>query len=164
MNQRSTPKMRRSALQIDADDLLDVRVLDLDRDLLAAVQARAVDLADRRRGHRLGRELGEQLARAAAAELLAQARLDVAVGPRRHLILQPLELLAERVGQEVGHDADQLADLDEQAPQPQDRGLDAGARCAGAWPGSARSIASGRRKRRAIDSTKYESATWVVTK
>ena len=124
MNQRSTLKMRRSALQVDAHHLLDVGVLDLDRDLLAAVQARPVDLADRRRGDRLGRELREQLGRAAAAELLAQARLDVAVRARRHLILQPLELLAERVGQEVGHDADELADLDEQAAQPQDRGLD----------------------------------------
>ena len=61
----------------------------------------------------------------AAAELLAQARLDVVVGARRHLILQPAQLVAKRVGQEVGHDADELADLDEQAAQPDDRRLDA---------------------------------------
>ena len=47
------------------------------------------------------------------------------VGARRHLILQPLELVAERLGEEVGHDADELADLDEQALQLDDGALDA---------------------------------------
>ena len=124
MNQRKHVEDAAQRVQVDAHHLFDVRVLNLDRDRLAAVQARPVDLTDRRRRDRLLRELREQLRRSAAAELLAQARLDVAVRARRHLILQPLELLAERVGEEVRHDADELADLDEQAAQPQDRGLD----------------------------------------
>ena len=62
-------------------------------------------------------ELGEHLVGSTPAELLAQPRLDVLVGPGRHLVLQPLQLAPERLGQEVGHDADQLADLDEQALQ-----------------------------------------------
>ena len=62
-------------------------------------------------------------------DLLAELRLD-ALGDlveraRRHLILQPLELAAERVGQEVRHDREQLADLDEQALELEDRDVDA---------------------------------------
>ena len=110
--------------QIDGDDLLDVGILHLDRDLLARRQARAVHLADRRRGDRPLVELGEQLARR-LAELLAQALLDLGVGPRRHLVLQPLELGAELLGQKVRHDRDELPDLDEQPLQPRDRAVHA---------------------------------------
>ena len=110
--------------QIDADDLLDVGVLDLDRHLLARRQPRAVHLADRRRGDRHGRELREHLGRRAPAKLLAQPRLDVAGGAGRNLILQPLQLLPERVGQDVGHDADELPHLDEEPAQLDDGGLD----------------------------------------
>ena len=109
-------------------------------------QPGAVHLADRRRGDRLGRELGEHLGRRAPAELLAQARLDVAVGAGRNLILQPLQLLAKGVGQNVGHDADELADLDEQAAQLDDGGLESGGRSCGASPASARAMAAGAAK------------------
>ena len=101
---------------------------------------------------------------AAAAELLAQARLDVPVGPRRHLVLQALQLLAELVGQEVGHDADELADFDEQAPQPEDGGLDAARVASVLGEGQAldglRAGESGGR----CESPKYDSATRAVTK
>ena len=84
-------------------------------------------------------------------------------GRGRNLVLQPLELLAERVGQEVRHDADELADLDEQAAQPQDRRLDA-ARVR-AVLGRGHPFDGLRPAKAARDaSMKYDSATWVVTK
>jgi hypothetical protein len=74
-----------------------------------------MDLTDGRRGDRLDRKLGEQLRRTLAAEFLTQSILDVAIGTRRDLVLQALELLAEGIGEEVRHDADELPHLDEQA-------------------------------------------------
>ena len=55
------PKDPAQRVEIAADDLFDVRVLDLDRDLRAIVHARDVDLADRRRCDRLALEVREQL-------------------------------------------------------------------------------------------------------
>jgi hypothetical protein len=72
-----------------------------------------------------GIELGEDLVGTAAAELLAQPRLDVGIGTRRHLILQALQLAAKVLGEEVRHDADELADLDEEALQLDHRALHA---------------------------------------
>src|SRR5207244_1663096 len=64
-------------------------------------------------------------ARAAALKLLAEAPLHVAVGARGDGVLQSGELGAELLGEEVGHDRDELAHLDEEALQPPDGALDA---------------------------------------
>ena len=110
--------------QVGLDDLLDVRVLHLDRDLAAVLEAREMHLPDRRRSDRGPIELREDFVGTAPTELLAQTRLDVLVGPGRNLVLQAFEPAAKRLGEEVGHDADQLADLDEQALQLDHRLLD----------------------------------------
>ena len=110
-------------VEVAADDLLDVGVLHLDRDLGAVDQAREVDLPDRGRGERALVELREHLL-GAATVLLDQPLLDVLVRARRHRVLQPLELAAELLGKEVRHDRDQLPDLDEQALELDDRALD----------------------------------------
>ena len=60
----------------------------------------------------------------AASHLLAEAPVDICVRPRRNLILQPLELPPKLFRQEVGHDADELTDLEEQPLKPRDRPLD----------------------------------------
>ena len=119
-------------------DLLDVRVLHLDRHVLAGVQPRLVHLTDRGRRHRLGREFREQRLGVAPPELLLQSIADVGIGTRRHLILQGLELVAKGVGEEVGHDADELPDLDEQPPQLDDGRLDAQGIAAMLLPGQPR--------------------------
>ena len=62
---------------------------------------------------------------AAPDALLDEALLDVGVGARGHLVLEPLELGAELFGQKVRHDRDQLTDLDEQPLEPRDRAMDA---------------------------------------
>ena len=102
-------------------------------------------------------ELGEDFVGRAPAELLAQTGLDVLVGPGRHLILQPFELAAKGLGQEVGHDADELADLDEQALQLDHRLLDpAGVAPVGGLGDSAR--AGPDMNRRLNASHRYEAA------
>jgi hypothetical protein len=110
--------------QIAPHDLLDVGVLHLHRDLLAGVEARDVDLTDRCRCDRPRLELRERFGHR-TTELLDDARLDVLVRARRHCVLQSLELATELLGEEVRHDGDQLADLDEQALELDDRALDA---------------------------------------
>jgi hypothetical protein len=110
-------------VEVRLHDLLDVGVLDLDRDLGAVVKPREMDLADRGRGDRALLELREHLAR--RADVLAQPSLDILERPRRHRVLKPLELAPKLLGQEVRHDRDQLTDLDEQTLQPDDRALDA---------------------------------------
>ena len=66
----------------------------------------------------------------AAPSSLSRAGLGLLEGPRRDLVLQAFELPAELRGQEVCHDRQQLADLDEEALQTEDGGVDA-ARVAG---------------------------------
>src|SRR5215510_12175040 len=76
------PEDPAQGVEVAAHDLLDVGVLDLDRDLGAALQVRHVDLTDRRRGDRPVLEAGEQLVRG-PVELLVDPGFDVDVGPRR---------------------------------------------------------------------------------
>ena len=66
-------------LQVGADRRRDARVLDLDGDLAAVVQRRAVDLADRGGGDRLGVELGEDL----LERLVAAPLRSPCASPRR---------------------------------------------------------------------------------
>jgi hypothetical protein len=117
MQQPKDPPERR---QIDANDLVDVGILNLDRDGQAGLGAGAMNLPNRCRGHRLGRKRGKDLTGAPTGKLLGKALLDVVVGPGRHAILQRLQLGAKRLRQHVGHDADELTDLDEQPAEPLD--------------------------------------------
>ena len=72
--------------EVGADDVLDVRVLHLDRDLGAVVQRRRVHLRERRGRERRLVEAGETL-RQRPAELALDVRLDLvealAPAPRR---------------------------------------------------------------------------------
>ena len=81
-------------LQIGGHPAADARPLDLDHDLLAAVQGGVVHLGDRRRRERLLVEAGEQLRRI-AAELLGEQLVHLACVCRRH----PVEQAAEFPGQ-----------------------------------------------------------------
>ena len=118
-------------LEIEPHDLVDVAVLHLDRDARPVLELRLVHLAERRAGERAPLEAREELVDR-PAELGLDALLDLLEGPRRHLILQPLEPGAELLGEEVRHDGEELADLDEEALELEDRALDAPrvARCA----------------------------------
>src|SRR3954454_15638735 len=93
-------------LHVGADDVLDARVLDLDRDVAPAVLERpAVDLPDRRGGDRLLVELGED-----RAELAAEVGLDdlahVLEGDLRGHVLQLGELGLELLAVWLGDRAD----------------------------------------------------------
>ena len=76
-------------------DLLDVRALDLDHDVVRAVgrlEVGAVHLADRRRRERLGIEALEDLLDR-RAELRLDLRTHLVERDRRHLVLELLELV-----------------------------------------------------------------------
>jgi len=121
------------------------------------VQPGAVDLADRCGCDRLGRKLREDIRRAAAAELLAQAGLDVLVRARGNLILKALELLAERIRKF----AMMLMSCPTLMNRPRNRRIAASMRCAflRCLAAVMRSMASGRRKRRATARRRYDIAT-----
>jgi hypothetical protein len=89
---------------------LDVRALDLDHDAAAVVQARGVDLGDRRRRQRLRVELGVELV-GARAQLDGERALDVGVGEGLDAIERLLELLAVGLGEEAVRRGDELAEL-----------------------------------------------------
>ncbi len=110
--------MVRIVAQIEADDQVDVPVLDLDRDAPPIDQARLVNLAEGRAGHRLGVERRD-LAHS-CPELALQSLGDLPVGAWRHLVLQRLELGHELGRQEVRHDRQELSYLDEEPLEPED--------------------------------------------
>ena len=150
--------------QVGPDDLLDVGVLHLDRDLLArragaprgpgrstprrSAPARTRRTPRRRRGRRTPR----------AGAPRCPGRGAAAPGPAG-----PSSSRAERLGQEVGHDADELADLDEQPLQPTIAASIRRAlrRC---FAGSAARSPRGGESGAARDSPRYDSATRVVTR
>src|SRR5690606_8735981 len=66
----------------------------------------------------------EQLRRR-RAELFLDSRGDLLERARRDLVLQPFQLRAERLREEVRHDRQRLADLDEEALELEDRLVDA---------------------------------------
>ena len=105
--------------QVGLDRLGDARVLDLDRDVVALVRRRAVDLADRRGGDRALVERREVLVERAAEVALGdlahvlEGDLRRAVAQRRQALL---ELLALALGDEVEVDGgEHLADLHRRA-------------------------------------------------
>ena len=92
-----TRASRRHDVQVALDLGLDARPLDLDHDLGAGAQPRAVDLRDRRGGQRHRLEVGEHGLRR-RAQLLDEQPLDRRPRRRRDLVLQPVELLDELGG------------------------------------------------------------------
>jgi len=120
MNQRSTAKMRFERAQVGADEFLDVGYCTLTATGLARREPRAVargpiDRPDDHRSARLaktseGARPPNSSRRRASMSLYGRGAPGPAV----------LQLLAKSVGKEVRHDADELADLDEEAAQPED--------------------------------------------
>jgi hypothetical protein len=76
-----------------------------------------VHLAQRRRGERLGVELGED-PRQPDAELGGDDPLDLVGVERRDVVLQPRQRLDVRRGEEVGPSGHQLAELDVGGAEP----------------------------------------------
>ena len=106
----------------------DARVLDLDRDLAAVVQPRAVDLADRGGGDRLGSNVGEDL-----VQRLLELGLDhlahVVEAHLRRRVAQRAELALELLAVLLGHEPDveeahHLAELHRRALHRPQRGDD----------------------------------------
>jgi hypothetical protein len=89
------PGERVHQADVGLEDRPDLRPLDLHRDALAGVQCCPVDLADRRRGERRGRERREDLLRP-AAQLLADDLADLLVRERPDLVEQLEKLVAVR--------------------------------------------------------------------
>ena len=108
-------EQQREVAQVGLDRLGHARVLDLDRDRLALVGHRAVDLADRGGRERLLLELGED-GGGLLPQLLAQQLLEPLERERRHVVAQLrqrlLEALALVLGQRAEVDrGEHLADL-----------------------------------------------------
>jgi hypothetical protein len=110
--------------EIEAHDAVDVVVLHLHRHDHAVAGHGAVHLPEAGARDGLLVALGVAL-RHLAPEVRLDAQGDLGVGARRHLVLQPLELAPKLLGQEVGEDREELADLDEEPLQHQDGALDA---------------------------------------
>ena len=98
--------------EVGLDLLRRARPLHLDGDDVAVREHRAVDLADRGRGHRLAVELEEETLDR-LAELLADDALDLLVGERAHVVLKPAQLGDDVRRQHVGPHREELAELDE---------------------------------------------------
>ena len=109
-------------LEIEPRDLIDVLVLHLDRDASPVEKVSLVYLTERSAGQRTSLEPREHLIDR-TSEIGKNAMLDVLEGPRRNLILQAFEPGAKLLREEVGHDAEQLADLDEEPLELDNRSL-----------------------------------------
>jgi hypothetical protein len=110
--------------QVDLDDGGDVRVEELDRQALAAVAARLVDLTEGRGRDRLARERRERLV-GRLAEGAPERLGHLLVRLRRNFILKPLELLGVGARQERAHDREDLPQLDVDAAQPDEAAVHA---------------------------------------
>ena len=104
------PGDRVHEVDVGLEDLADVRALDLDRDPVAVVEDRPMDLADRRRGERLPLEGDEDLVRL-AAEFRQHDAPDLLVAERRDLVEQPEQLVAVRDREQVVAQREHLAEL-----------------------------------------------------
>ena len=98
-------------LQVGGDATADARSLDLDDDLLAAVQGRVVHLGDRRRRERLVVEGGEQVL-GVVAEVLDEQLVDFVGVCGRHPVEQAAELAAQLLAERARAGRDDLAELD----------------------------------------------------
>ena len=109
------------------DRFLHVGAQDLDRAFAPAGQHGEMHLRDGRARHRLRLELLEHF-----GHRPAEGTLQLGVGEfgrkRRHLVLQPRELVGDVGGQQVAPRGQHLAELDEQGPQGLER--EAQAHCA----------------------------------
>lgn len=102
-------------LEVDVEELLEPRALDLDHDALAP-EAREVHLAQAGRGDRLRVKLLEQLRDGRAQVALDRRDGELRV-EGRHVVLQLLELCHELGGQDVDPGRKLLPDLDERGPE-----------------------------------------------
>jgi hypothetical protein len=89
-----------NGLEIEADDLLNVLVLDLHGDAPALFRARRMDLTEGSAGDRLPLEVVEGRVDL-STELLLDALCDLGEGTRRHLILESFELLTKLLRKKV---------------------------------------------------------------
>ncbi len=111
-------------LEIEPRDRVDVTMLHLDGDARAIFQIGLVHLPERRARDGPAFEAAEELIDR-ASEIGEDALLDVRERARRHLVLEALEARSKLLGEEVGHDAEELADFDEETLKLDDRALDA---------------------------------------
>ena len=121
---RDQPRQRRRVgaqdVQVERDDRLAAGPLHLDRHLPAVEERRLVDLPERRRRHRLARDLRVDL-RDRHAELGLEDRERGVVGKRRHAVLQPLQLGEVLGGQQVGARREGLSRLDDGGAEARDQ-------------------------------------------
>ena len=103
-------------LQVGGDPAADARPLDLDDDVLAAVQGRVVHLRDGRRRERLFVPFGEQLGRV-AAELLDEELVHLFGVGGWHPVEQAAEFAGQRFAERAGAGRDDLAELHVRRPQ-----------------------------------------------
>ena len=100
--------------QVGGNEPLDSGALHLDHDLRPVHQTGPVHLGERRRGLRHRLEAGENLFHR-PPELDGDQGPDVGQRLRRHLVLQPLQLIGDRGWQDVHACAEELAQLDQDA-------------------------------------------------
>ncbi len=103
-------------LEVCVDLARRVRALDLDDDLAPVRQHGAVNLADRRRGERLGLELEEE-ALDRLPELLADQPLDLGERDLPDVVLEPAQLGDDVRRHDIGARGKELAELDERRPE-----------------------------------------------
>jgi hypothetical protein len=111
-------------LEIEPRDRVDVPMLHLDGDARAVLQIGLVHLPERRARDGPAFEAAKELIDG-ASEIGEDALLDVRERARRHLVLETLEARSKLLGEEVGHDAEELADFDEETLKLDDGALDA---------------------------------------
>ncbi|MCZ7687526.1 MAG: hypothetical protein M5U28_55825 [Sandaracinaceae bacterium] len=109
---------------VHLDDVADARVEDLHGHLAAVLEPGLVHLPERRGGDGLLLDLRVELGRG-PAEVVEEGPLELVEGSRRDLVLQRLELLRVHAREEPAHDREDLAELDVDAAQPQDRAQEA---------------------------------------
>ena len=102
--------------EVLVDRRVDARVLNLDRDLRAVLQARAMDLAQRGGGEGLGLEARKELF-GRLAQFAPNLLRDQPVIHRRHARLRGLENIEGRAGQQVGARREHLNQFHEGAAQ-----------------------------------------------
>ena len=103
-------------LQVGRDPAPDARALDLDDDLLAAVQGRVVHLRDGRRRERRLVPLGEQLG-GVAAELIDEELVHLLGVGGRHPVEQAPEFAGQRLTECAGTGRDDLPELHVRRPE-----------------------------------------------
>src|SRR3990170_2138825 len=101
LQRRQDAQEESNAVQVRLYHVPDARILDLHGHRAAVFERGPVDLGERRRGDRLGFEVGEDVGQG-TAELAGDLPLDDGEGAGRHLVLETRKGVDVLVGDEVG--------------------------------------------------------------